>query len=115
MFASGLGYGEVMRSSLVLGVFLVVCFVGTCHEAAEWRASLPSNGCKPEPGPVLVRVSPATVSYARRQGWPRVLVRGGTATGDVLAYDSGRVARRVRSAVEDLCVGQRFRLVAAHP
>jgi hypothetical protein len=92
---------------------LVVTFIGTVHEAAQHRVSLPSAGCHPDSGVRLVRVAPETVRYARRQGWPRVLVKDGDPTGDVLAYDHGRRARDVRASVEGLCRGQRFRLVAA--
>lgn len=96
-------------------LFLLVCLVGTVHEAREHRASLPSAGCKPLHRTVSVRVDPKVVWYARRQGWPRVLVKGGRPTGDVLSYDHGREAKEARAAVVELCAGDRFVLVAARP
>ena len=104
-----------MRLVLIGVVVVVVTFIGTVHEAQQHRASLSSAGCKPLQGVVSVRVSPGTVGYARRQGWPRVLVKGGEPTGDVLSYDHGPVAKRVRAAVEELCARDRFVLVAGRP
>jgi hypothetical protein len=102
-----------VRVVAVLVLLPILTFVGTVYEAREHRRSLPSAGCKPLQATVSVRVSPGVVRYARRQGWPRVLVKGGTATGDVLSYDHGREAKGVREAVVELCRGDRFRLVAA--
>jgi hypothetical protein len=102
-----------MRGVVFLVVLVGGSYWGLVHAAREHRASLPSAGCHPDRQVRLVCVSPGTVRYARRQGWPRVLVKGGERTGDVLVYDTGRVAVRVRRAVEGFCRGQRFRLVAA--
>lgn len=65
-------------------------------------------------GVARVRVSVRVATYARRQGWPRVLRVGGfPLRGDVVAYDGGREAERVLRATWRFCRGQDYLLVVA--
>jgi hypothetical protein len=69
------------------------------------------QGCDRPPGIGRVLVPRSSVTYARANGWPRVLVVGDRFGGPVL-YDHSREASRVRAGAARFCDGVRYRIVA---
>lgn len=106
------GLGHALLARVVFLMFLAVVVGAWAYAVTTaWRVSAEARRCDHPAGVSRVVVPRSSVSYARANGWPRVIVQGDR-VGSPVDYDHGPEASRVRAAVVRLCDGVRYRLVA---